>query len=89
MFSEHLKYSCCYWLNTNDNLNTAEENILKLTCERADLKDGLTYWNSVAGEAISLWMAKTYPNSKITSVSNSKSQKEHIYEECEREVLLI
>ena len=80
---EHLKYSCCYWLNTNDNLNTAEENMLKLTCERADLIDGLSILELGCGwGAISLWMAKTYPNSKITSVSNSESQKEYIYKEC-------
>ena len=80
---EHLKYSCCYWINTNDNLNTAEENMLKLTCERADLIDGLSILELGCGwGAISLWMAKTYPNSKITSVSNSESQKEYIYKEC-------
>ena len=82
---EHLKYSCCYWLNTNDNLNTAEENMLKLTCERADLIDGLSILELGCGwGAISLWMAKNYPNSKITSVSNSASQKEYIYKECEK-----
>ena len=81
---EHLKYSCCYWINANDNLNTAEENMLKLTCERADLIDGLSILELGCGwGAISLWMAKTYPNSKITSVSNSESQKEYIYKECE------
>ena len=80
---EHLKYSCCYWINANDNLNTAEENMLKLTCERADLIDGLSILELGCGwGAISLWMAKTYPNSKITSVSNSESQKEFIYKEC-------
>ena len=82
---EHLKYSCCYWINTNDSLNTAEENMLKLTCERADLIDGLSILELGCGwGAISLWMAKTYPNSKITSVSNSESQKEYIYKECEK-----
>jgi len=81
---EHLKYSCCYWINANDNLNTAEENMLKLTCKRADLIDGLSILELGCGwGAISLWMAKTYPNSKITSVSNSESQKEYIYKECE------
>ena len=81
---EHLKYSCCYWINANDNLNTAEENMLKLTCERADLIDGLSILELGCGwGAISLWMAKTYPNSKITSVSNSESQKKYIYNECE------
>ena len=80
---EHLKYSCCYWVNTNDNLNTAEKNMLQLTCERADLIDGLSILELGCGwGAISLWMAKNYPNSKITSVSNSESQKEHIYKEC-------
>ena len=82
---EHLKYSCCYWINANDNLNTAEENMLKLTCERADLIDGLSILELGCGwGAISLWMAKNYPNSKITSVSNSVSQKEYIYKECEK-----
>ena len=82
---EHLKYSCCYWINANDNLNTAEENMLKLTCERADLIDGLSILELGCGwGAISLWIAKTYPNSKITSVSNSESQKEYIYKECEK-----
>ena len=82
---EHLKYSCCYWINANDNLNTAEENMLKLTCERADLIDGLSILELGCGwGAISLWMAKNYPNSKITSVSNSESQKEYIYKECEK-----
>jgi len=82
---EHLKYSCCYWINKNDNLNTAEENMLKLTCERADLIDGLSILELGCGwGAISLWIAKTYPNSKITSVSNSESQKEYIHDECEK-----
>ena len=71
-------------IHANDNINKAEENMLKLTCERADLIDGLSILELGCGwGAISLWMAKTYPNSKITSVSNSESQKEYIYKECE------
>ena len=59
--------------------------MLKLTCERADLIDGLSILELGCGwGAISLWMAKNYPNSKITSVSNSESQKEYIYKECEK-----
>ena len=82
--AEFFKLCCCYWINANDNLSTAEENMLKLTCERADLIDGLSILELGCGwGAISLWMAKTYPNSKITSVSNSESQKEYIYKECE------
>ena len=82
---EHLKYSCCYWVNKNDNLNTAEKNMLQLTCERAGLIDGLSILELGCGwGAISLWMAKNYPNSKITSVSNSESQKKYIYKECEK-----
>ena len=76
---KHLKYSCCYWPEGTETLDAAEERMLELTCERADLQDGQNVLELGCGwGAISLWMAEHYPNSKIVSVSNSADQREFI-----------
>ncbi len=76
---KHLKYSCCYWPEGTKSLDEAESHMLKLTCERAELKDGQDILELGCGwGAISLWMAENYPNSKIISVSNSQDQRKFI-----------
>ena len=76
---KHLKYSCCYWPEGTKSLDEAEAHMLKLTCERAEIKDGHDILELGCGwGAISLWMAENYPNSKITSVSNSQDQRKFI-----------
>ena len=68
----HLKYSCGWWDDSINNLEQSEEAALKKTCENADLQDGQNVLELGCGwGSLSLWMAKHYPNSKITSVSNS------------------
>jgi cyclopropane-fatty-acyl-phospholipid synthase len=53
--------------------------MLQLTCKRAELSDGMQILELGCGwGSLSLWMAENYPNSKITAVSNSGSQKEFI-----------
>src|SRR5271163_1267371 len=37
---KHLKYSSCYFRHGNETLDQAEEDMLTITCERADLADG-------------------------------------------------
>jgi len=81
---QHLKYSSCYFDDFNttraaSNLNAAEARMLTLTCERAALRDGDRILELGCGwGSLSLWMAAHYPNSRITVVSNSKTQKAHI-----------
>jgi len=75
----HLKYSCGWWDDSINNLEQSEEAALEKTCENADLQDGQNVLELGCGwGSLSLWMAKHYPNSKITSVSNSTSQKAFI-----------
>ena len=75
----HLKYSCGWWDDSINNLEQSEEAALKKTCENADIQDGQNVLELGCGwGSLSLWMAKHYPNSKITSVSNSTSQKAFI-----------
>jgi cyclopropane-fatty-acyl-phospholipid synthase len=74
----NLKYSSCYW-DKAQNLDEAEIEMLELTVERAGIKDGDKILELGHGwGAITLFMAKKFPNSKITAVSNSKFQGDFI-----------
>lgn len=78
----HLKYSCCYYRHDDESLNDAEANMLALTAERAQLRDGDRILELGCGwGSLSLWMAERYPRSAITVVSNSHSQKRFIDEQ--------
>lgn len=76
-----LKYSCCYFVddNVDNDLARAEEDMLRLTCERADIRNGQKILDLGCGwGAMSLWLAANYPESQITGLSNSHSQAEFI-----------
>jgi cyclopropane-fatty-acyl-phospholipid synthase len=74
----HLKYSCCHW-DKATNLEEAEEEMLELTVKRAGIVDGDKVLELGHGwGAITLFMAKKFPNSEITAVSNSKFQGQFI-----------
>jgi len=76
---QRLKYSSGYWPVGVDTLDEAEERMLALTCERAELADGQRILELGCGwGSLSLWMAEKYPQARITAVSNSRTQKEHI-----------
>lgn len=75
----HLKYSSAYWIEGCNSLDDAEEAMLALTCERAQLHDGDTILELGCGwGSLSLLMAERFPRSRIVGVSNSRSQKEFI-----------
>jgi cyclopropane-fatty-acyl-phospholipid synthase len=75
----HLKYSSCYFRGFDETLGEAEAHMLELTVTRACLKDGERILELGCGwGSLSLWMAKRFPNSQITAVSNSHSQKRFI-----------
>ncbi len=79
VLGEHLKYSCCYYLQPSDTLEQAEARMLTLTAERAGLKDGDRILELGCGwGSLSLWMAGNFPNSRIIAVSNSRTQKQFI-----------
>ncbi|MCG3132919.1 MAG: Ubiquinone biosynthesis O-methyltransferase [Planctomycetes bacterium] len=79
------KYSSCHWPGGGATLDAAEEAMLALTCERARLADGQNVLELGCGwGSLSLWMAERFPASRITAVSNSKSQKAHIDAEAGR-----
>ena len=74
-----LKYSSCYYPTLNSTLAEAEEEMLRLTCERAELTDGMSVLELGCGwGSLSLWLAESFPNCHITALSNSCSQREFI-----------
>jgi cyclopropane-fatty-acyl-phospholipid synthase len=84
----NLKYSSCLWDQGIKNLDEAEARMLALTCERAELTDGQAILELGCGwGSLTLWMARHYPGSSITAVSNSASQREYIVGRCKQEGL--
>jgi cyclopropane-fatty-acyl-phospholipid synthase len=85
VLGRRLKYSSAYWPAGVEDLDAAEEAMLRLTCERAGLADGQRILELGCGwGSLTLWMAERHPRSQITAVSNSASQKSFIDAEAER-----
>lgn len=79
VLGKRLKYSCAYYDGPNVTLDEAEERMFALTCERAGVEDGMRIMDLGCGwGSLSLWLAEHYPNSRITALSNSHGQREHI-----------
>ncbi len=88
VLGKHLKYSSGYWKEGVADIDTSEKDMLDITCERAELKDGQNVLELGCGwGSLSLFMAAKFPNSKITSVSNSHSQKVFIDEQAKKRSL--
>ena len=80
-----LKYSSGYYETGRETLAQAEEAMLALTCARAQLADGLSILELGCGwGSLTLWMAEKYPRARITGVSHSRTQREHILAEAQR-----
>ena len=80
-----LKYSSCYYVDGNETLAEAEERMLALTCERAQLADSLDILELGCGwGSLTLWLAEKYPRARITGVSHSRTQREHILGEAKK-----
>ena len=75
----HRKYSCCYWNENTTNLDEAEAAALRVSCERAGIRDGMDVLDLGCGwGSLSLWIARNYPGCTVTAVSNSAPQRAFI-----------
>jgi len=85
VLGKNRKYSSCYWPENVKTLDASEESALRETALHADLKDGQAILELGCGwGSLSLWMAKNFPHSQITSISNSNSQREFIMSEASK-----
>ena len=79
ILGSHRKYSCGYWEDDIYDLDCSEQRALQLTCEHADIRDGDQILELGCGwGSLTLWLARQYPASHITAISNSSSQKSYI-----------
>lgn len=84
VLGKNKKYSCGHWDNST-NLDDAETEMLEITTQRAKLVDGQDILELGCGwGSLTLYMGQKYPNSKITAVSNSKTQKAFIDSEAKK-----
>lgn len=82
---KNLKYSSGYWKDGVSDIDTSEDDMLEITCNRAELKDGQDVLELGCGwGSLSLYMAQKYPKSNFTVVSNSRTQKLHIDEQAKQ-----
>jgi cyclopropane-fatty-acyl-phospholipid synthase len=79
---KNLKYSSGYWKEGVTDIDTSENDMLEITCNRAELSDGQDVLELGCGwGSLSLYMAKKYPGSRFTVISNSRTQKIYIDEQ--------
>jgi cyclopropane-fatty-acyl-phospholipid synthase len=79
------KYSGCLYPTGRETLAEAEELMLAVYAERAQLTDGLDILELGCGwGSLCLYNAQKFPRSRITAISNSRTQKEHIDAEARR-----
>lgn len=78
-----LKYSSCFWPTGGETLAQAEEAMLALYGQRAQLADAQDILELGCGwGSLTLWMAERYPTARITAVSNSAPQRRFIEARC-------
>jgi cyclopropane-fatty-acyl-phospholipid synthase len=76
---KHLKYSAAYWDAGTLSLDDAEERMLALTVQRAGIKNGDKVLELGCGwGSLTLYLAAKFPKARITGVSHSRTQREHI-----------
>lgn len=79
------KYSGCLFEREGTTLAEAEEAMLALSCERAQVADGMRILELGCGwGSLTLWLGEQYPNASITAVSNSHGQRGYIEAEAAR-----
>lgn len=79
------KYSSAWWPAHVTTLDAAEEAALEATATRAGIADGQRILELGCGwGSLTLWMAERCPASRITAVSNSRSQRAFIEGEAQR-----
>jgi cyclopropane-fatty-acyl-phospholipid synthase len=81
VLGKRLKYSACHWPSGITSLDDAEEDMLRLTCERAELSDEMDVLDLGCGwGSLTFWIAENYRDSRVLAVSNSKHQADTIRE---------
>ena len=79
ILSSHMKYSGSEWKNFQSNLETSDSETLDLYAQRAEISNNHSILEFGSGwGSLCIYLAKKFPASFITTVTNSNSQKKFI-----------
>lgn len=79
VLGKRLKYSGCNWPEGVNTLEEAEDESLKVICERAGVTNGQTILDLGCGwGSLSLYICEKFPKCNVTCVSNSNTQRQLI-----------
>lgn len=85
VMGDYKKYSCGLYESPQTTLTQAEEAMLTLTCQRAELADHQHILELGCGwGSLTLFMAERFPNATIMGISNSQSQRHYIEQEASK-----
>lgn len=85
VLGKNLKYSSCYWNENTKTLDQAEDLALRISVDRAQIKNGMRILELGCGwGSLTLYMGKQFPDSKIVAISNSSTQKAFIDSEAKK-----
>jgi cyclopropane-fatty-acyl-phospholipid synthase len=74
-----LKYSCCLYETGEESLAVAEQAMLELYVQRAEVRDGQRIFDLGCGwGSLSLYLAERFPGAQVVGLSNSNGQREFI-----------
>ena len=77
-----LKYSCGLWSDAK-TLSESENAMLRLTCERAGIANGMSILELGCGwGSLTLWLAEQFPDCEVLAMSNSATQRKFIEGRC-------
>jgi len=73
------KYSSGWWPSSDTTFEQSEEHMLELYVERSGVRDGMSVVDLGCGwGSMTLYLLERFPNCRVTSISNSHSQREYI-----------
>jgi cyclopropane-fatty-acyl-phospholipid synthase len=85
MLGPWLKFSCCLWDDGVKSLAAAEEAMLALMAQRAEIADGQRILDLSCGwGSFALWAGARFPRADIVAVSHLPEQHEYITAEAKR-----
>ncbi|MEM7019852.1 MAG: cyclopropane-fatty-acyl-phospholipid synthase family protein [Pseudomonadota bacterium] len=85
VLGNYMKYSSCYWGPDENTLEDAENKMLEMTCQRAEITNGQHVLDLGCGwGSFTLWAARHYPSSQFTAISNSATQREYILSQADK-----
>lgn len=80
-----MKYSCALWTDKSTSLAQAEEEMLRLTCQRAQIQNNQDILELGCGwGSLTLWLAENFPSCRILALSNSNPQRLYIEAQCQQ-----